>query len=88
MMLEGGGPGPNHPTSFTFTGHIAPFGPGTEQFFRCIAGLHPRFDSLEVRTINDALVDTFNLLVRGCSNTLTTLSIAPPNYGIMEGNSS
>jgi len=74
-MLEG--KTPNHPISFNFAGRIGRYGPGTEQFFRCIAGLDPRFESLEVRTINDALADTFNLVVRSCSATLTTISITP-----------
>ena len=84
-MLEG--ESPNHPPSFNFAGHIARFGPATEQFFRCIAGLDPRFESLEVRIINNALADTFNLVVRSCSATLTTISITPLTLR-MEGNPS
>jgi len=78
-MLEGGGPDPNHPHSFDFdfTGHIAPYHRETEKFFRCIAGLNPRFESFEVRILDNALVDTLNLVVRSCSATLTTVSIIP-----------
>ena len=75
-MLEGG-PDSNHPYSFDFTGHIAPYHRETEKFFRCIAGLNPRFESFEVRILDDALVDTLNLVVRSCSVTLTIVSITP-----------
>ena len=68
---------PPSPHSFNFTGHIAHYNPRTEQFFRCIAGRHPRFESFEVRIINYALVDTFNFVARSCSATLTTISITP-----------
>jgi len=76
-MLEGGSPSPNHPHSFNFTGHIAPYRHATEGFFRRIAGLDPRFRSFEVRILDDVSVDTFNPLVRRCSATLTTISITP-----------
>ena len=88
-MLEGeGGPDPYCPPSFNFTGHIAPYGPTTEGFFRCVAGLHPRFEILEAKVINDRLIDTFNLVVQSCSATLTTILFSPPMHGIMEGSSS
>jgi len=86
-MLEGGGPGPNHPHSFNFTGHIALYHHRTEKFFRCIAGLNPRFESFEVRILDDALVGTLNLVARSCSATLTTISITPRILGT-EGNPS
>ena len=86
-MLEGGRPDPSHPHSFNFTGHIAPYRHRTEQFFRCIAGLNPRFESLEVHILDDALVDTLNLVVGSCSTTLTTISITPIILGT-EGNPS
>jgi len=87
-MLEGdGGPGPNHPPSFNFAGHIEFYGHRTEQFFRCTAALRPRFDSLGVSDVDDTLVDTLNLVVQSCSATLTTLSIAPQVLE-MEGNQS
>ena len=76
-MLEGGGPNSNHPHSFDFTGHVdIPYRYGTERFLRCIAGLNPHFESLEVRIFDNTLVDTLNLAVRSCSVTLTTVSIA------------
>ena len=84
-MLEGGSPSPNHPRSFNFTGHIAPYRHDTEKFFRCIAGLNPRFQSFEVRILDDASVDTLNLVMRRCSATLTTISITPIILG-MKGN--
>jgi len=86
-MLEGGGTGPENRMSFDFTGHIAPYYPETERFFRCIAGLHPRFESFEVRIIDDELIDTFNLVLRSCSTTLKTLIITPPIHGMLDGNS-
>jgi len=86
IMLEGG-PDSNHPHSFDFTGHIAPYYDETEKFFRCIAGLNPRFESFEVRALDNTLVDTLNLVVRSCSVTLTTVSITPISLGV-EGNSS
>ena len=86
-MLEGGRLGSNRPHSFDFTGHIAPYHHRTEQFFRCIAGLNPRFESFEVDMLDDALVDTLNLVVRNCSPTLTTISITPIILGT-EGNPS
>ena len=74
-ILEGG-PDSNHPHSFDFTGHIdAPYRGGTEEFFRCIAGLNPHFESFEVWTLDNTSVDTLNLAVRSCSVTLTTVSI-------------
>ena len=89
-MLEGReDPDQDHQLSFDFTGHITPFdGPGTQNFFRCIAGLHPRFESLEVSDIGFRTVDTFNLLLQSCSMTLTTLSITPPGGCMMERKSS
>ena len=87
-ILEEGGSGPNSPPSFDFTGHIGPYDPYTVQFFRCIAGLRPRFETLEVRIINDGLIDTFNLVVQSCSATLTTILIAPPLHAFMGGKSS
>ena len=86
-MLEGGS-SPNCPTSFDFTGHIGPYRPETEQYFRCIAGLRPRFETLEARVIDDELIDTFNLVMQGCSATLSTILITLPVHGMMEGNSS
>lgn len=86
-MLEEGSPSPNHPRSFNFTGHIAPYRHMTEKFFRCIAGLNPRFESFEVRTLDDTLVDTLNLVMRSCSATLTTISITSRILGT-EGNPS
>ena len=85
MLEREGGPSPNHPHSFDFTGHIAAYDDRTEQFFRCIAGLNPRFESLEVHALNDDLVDTLNLVLRSCSTTLTTISVMPLFPG-MEGN--
>jgi len=88
-MLEGEGKSdPNCPPSFDFTGHIAPYALITEEYFRCIAGLRPRFETLEVEEINDNLIDTFNLVAQSCSATLTTVLITPPQHGIVEGNSS
>ena len=88
-MLEGEGRSdPNCPPSFDFTGHITPFGPTTEGFFRCIAGLRPRIETLEANISNDELIDTFSLVMQSCSATLTTISFSPPQHGIMEGNSS
>ena len=87
MLEEEGGSGPTHPMSFDFNGHLAPFGPATKQLFRCVAGLRPRFETLEVMIVNDMMLDTFNLVVQSCSATLTTISISPPLHGIMEGNS-
>ena len=79
-MLEGG-PDSNYPHSFDFTGHVdAPYRcgmKGMKEFLRCIAGHNPHFESLEVCTLDDMLVDTLNLAVRNCSVTLTTVSIAP-----------
>ena len=86
-MLEGGGSDPSHPRSFDFTGHVAPYQSGTEKFFRCIASLNPRFESLQVRGLDDTLVNTLNLVVRSCSATLTTLSITPEAQCV-EGNPS
>jgi len=87
-MVEGeGGSGPNSPPSFNFAGHIGPYSPTTDQFFRCIAGLRPRFETLEARIINDELIDTFNLVVQSCSATLTTVLISPPLYGTTAGKS-
>lgn len=85
IMLEGGAPGLDHPHSFNFTGHIALYNHGTEKLFRCIAGLNPRFEAFEVHAVDGALVDTFNLVVRSCSATLTEISITPFIMGI-EGN--
>jgi len=76
-MLEGGGPDSNHPHSFNFAGHVdAPYRCGTKEFFRCIAGLNPHFESFEARIFDNTLVDTLNPAVRSCSVTLTTVSIA------------
>ena len=86
-MLEGGGPDPSHLRSFDFTGHIAHFHGGTEELFRCIAGLNPRFESLRVCVLDDTLVNTLNLVVRSCSATLTTILINIENLE-MEGNPS
>ena len=84
-MLEGGRYDPGHPRSFDFTGHIAPFDGGTEKLFRCIAGLNPHFGSLQVRILDNTLVNTLNLVVRSCSVTLITISITPQIL-VMEGN--
>ena len=87
MLERGGGPGQDHPHSFNFTGHIAPYGHRTEQFFHCIAGLNPRFESLQVCPLRSELVDTLNLVLRSCSATLTTISVTQLIPG-MEGNPS
>ena len=77
-MLEGEPePDQDNPLSFNFTGHIARYNHRTERFFRCIAGFHPRFQSIEVGEINDALVETLNLVIESCSTTLTIMSLCP-----------
>ena len=83
-MLEGGSD-PSHPRPFDFTGHISPYHRGTEKSFRCIAGLNPRFKSLQVCILEDTLVNTLNLAVRGFSATLT-ISITPLEILAVEGN--
>ena len=75
-MLEGGpGPDQDNPLSFNFTGHIARYNHRTERFFRCISGFHPRFRSIEIDEINDALVETLNLVIESCSTILTIMSM-------------
>ena len=90
-MLEalGDDPGQDRRLSFDFTGRLTRFnGSSTQKFFRCIAGLHPRFESLEVSKIGVGTVDTFNLLLQSCSTTLTTLLITPPGGWMTERKSS
>lgn len=85
-MSEGErGPSQDNPPSLDFTGHISFYTSGTEQFFHCIAGLRPRFEGLEVRDIGRDLADTFNLVVKNCSATLTTISINP-GLRLVKGN--
>ena len=87
-LLSGEGrPESNRQHSFNFTGHITSYRRGTEGFFHYIAGLHPRFESLQASMITHSLVDTFNLVVRSCSETLATISITPMSHGL-EGNPS
>ena len=88
MLEGGGGPGPHRPASFDFTGHIAHYGPETEEFFRSIADLHPRFESLGVRMVGGGSVGTLNLVMQSCSATLTTVSISRPGLLVSEGSSS
>ena len=76
-MLEKGKPGPNLPLSFNFTGHMGAYRDNTEEFFRCISGLKPRFESLGVPMLTGGLVDTLNLVLKSCSATLTTITITP-----------
>jgi len=86
-MLGGGRiPSRGNPPSLNFTGHISAYSSGTQQFFRCIAGLRPRFEVLEVHETGYALVNTFNLVVKNCSATLTTILI-DPGLQLMGGNS-
>lgn len=77
VTVLGGDPGSNHHRSFDFTGQISSYCDMTEQFFRFIASLNPRFESLGANMVNCSLVDTFNLVVRRCSPTLNTISITP-----------
>ena len=84
-ILEGGGPSPNHPLSFDYTGYIASYHDTTEEFFRCISGLNPRFESLEVPMLDDDLVETLNFVLQSCSATLTAISITTPYLGKKDG---
>lgn len=84
---EGGVSDPSPSRSFDFTGHTASQDVGTENLFRYITGLNPRFESLQVRVLDNVLVNALNLLVRSSSVTLTTLLITPQIIRI-EGNPS
>ena len=57
-MLEGRRSDPSYWRSFNFTDHIAAYDGGTEKLFRCITGFNPRFESLQVRLLDDTLVGT------------------------------
>ena len=83
-MLDKQGPGPDHPLTFDFTGHLGSYCEKTEEFFRCIAGLNPRLESFRAYTLTEDLIDTLNFVVQSCSTTLTTIAITPPSPG-MEG---
>jgi len=77
MLERERGPGLDDPPSFNFTGHITTYNHRAEQFFRHVASLRPCFTSLGVFEISDSLVETLNLVLKSCSNTLTALSIFP-----------
>ena len=78
-------PSQENPLSFNFTGTLAPYNPGLERLFRCVAGLRPRFGSINIGGIDHPSVEALNLVLKNCSTTVTAISITPVFLGT-EGN--